>query len=578
VLALASLNVLIFEFLYYIVHVTLAFYGMRKWLIQRKVSPFNASVASMFYITAPLFVSWQSLYHSLAFFAFAPLILTQFEQIVLDARQRGRNSVQLLAFSGFLVTGSHLQNIYILCVFLSIIFLLSLFTSPSRLRLSYYLFINIVVLVSATFIVWHPFVNQMRISMRTSITQERQVNLDFNAFSLFLSEFLSNSRINNINMLFAPAPIAVLFLIVYLFDQRKLRTFSFKTSIDFRYFLACLFLLICSSGTDLGGMLSGIVPMWGYQSNTQRISFVILPVLILYLARALDLSLAASRHRHLVFFGFSTLLIVWEWYQIYGIWIIGALTALCILFFWKSFCQSRINAAVLLIILSTFATPVSSALSSYRSNSLLVEKYTKLTNAVDEFDDGGLWITLCQPIEPYTFKTSANLLSKARFLDSYDSFVTRTYFEKMKEITGESFTEKPIGGQWYQGTSLDVKANPKILKGNFITRIILGPRCAIDSLEPFYGKLAAVDGYTLLGLRDYSGYQVLPSILSSHKAIFGNFIFENDDDIVLAIKYDRRIRIIDYEGQRIVTKPYRSFFTQIDKSDISKIKEVRFLP
>ena len=577
-LALVSHNVLIFEFIYYIFHVTLAFYGMRKWLLRNVVSPFNASVASMFYITAPLFVSWQALYHSLAFFAFAPLILTQFEQIVLDARHRVRNSVQLLVLSGFLVTGSHLQNIYILCVFITFFFLLSFFSAPSRLRLSLCLSINIVVLVIGTFIVWHPFVNQMSMSMRTPITQEQQVNLDINAFLPFFSEFLSNSRITNINMLFAPAPIAVLFLTVYLFNQRILRNFSFKTSIGFRYLLACLFLLACSSGTDLGGIFSGIVPMWGYQSNTQRISFVILPVLILYLAKALELSLAPSRYRHIIFFGFSTFFIVYEWDQIYGFRIILAISALCILFFWVSFSQSKINAAILLLVLSSFATPVSSALLSYKPNSSLVEKYSKLTNVVDEFDDGGLWITLCQPIEPYRFKTSANLLSKARFLDSYDSFVTRNYFEKMKEISGESFTGNPVGGQWYQGTSLDVKANPKILKDNFITRIILGPGCAIDSLEPIYGKLAAIDGYTLLGVRDYSGYQVLPSILSSHKKIFGNYYLENDDSIVLAIKYDKRIRMLDYEGKRIVTEPYRSFFTKINKDDISKIKEVKFLP
>ena len=233
------------------------------------------------------------------------------------------------------------------------------------------------------------------------------------------------------------------------------------------------------------------------------------------------------------------------------------------------------KAKFFFILVSIIAIPSFAYITDWSKNNVIWPELSRISQNIETFDEGNLWTMQCVPVVPFEFKTSANLLSNSRFLDSYDSFVSENYFVKMQALTGTEFSRIFYGGQWYQGTEKPDSHRATVLRQNLVGRILVGKNCDLSVFKNIYEPLGSFGNFSVLGaLQDPTMQRI--DLNNDILVKFGiTHYFKVGNRAVLPVKYSNRIQFLDKKGNSIKQKKYLQFFTSCSLKDIDQISDIR---
>ncbi len=447
-----------------------------------RISPWAAALAGILFTLGHLPVRWAPLFHAPIHFATYPLSILGTELIWSG---RSRLGVPLLALSlGASGTGTHLQNTHMVIqiVFVLAIYRLVTIDVPVRERQRRLLLsiaalaLGIVIMAPALV----PFVFEQDNAMETRQETIYEAVAGMNRDSLLTHIDPGAGGINDSVYMGPLMPVLVLVGIAVSVRHKRLA------------FLPLLLALALLAGfkTPLLEVLWHLVPGWSVLSNVQRVSFVtVLPVAMLA-ALGADWLADPQRRRGTVvaFAAAGTMSLVY--------WLLRSreLGQAPSFEFWQASIEVLIIAVVLhragtrrdrksrgpsfplvgLAFVLSFLTlwegrtmgwrPVPDAPPpQYRDMLALVRAQN---------DRSGRWTSFA--LDYGQAKPNAFLEVPGRWLDTYESFVTKEFFTYWRMLTGATRYDHPtgLGGLWYQHLGDDPAPHPNLVNAAGISRIL----------------------------------------------------------------------------------------------------------
>lgn len=447
-----------------------------------RISPWSAALAGILFTLGHLPVRWIPLFHAPIHFATYPLSILGTELIWSG---RGRLGVPLTALSlGASGIGSHLQSTHMVTQAVIILTVCRIVTvdvpfreRQRRLLLSIVALALGLIIMAPTVV---PFVFEQDNSTRQELVREFTVGMNHDSL---LSHVDPDAGSINDSVYMGPLlPILALVGLAVSIRSKRLA------------FLPLLLVLALLVGfkTPLLEVLWHLVPGWSVLSNVQRASFITVLPLAMLAALGADWLADPQRRKSTV----VAVAAVGTMSLVYWLLRLRELGQAPSFEFW----QASVQALILAVVLHLFGTRrdrnsrglsfplvglafILSFLTLWEGRTIMgwrpvadapPPQYRDMLSLVRaQNDQDGRWMSFALDYDQA--KPNAFLESPGRWLDTYDSFVTKEFFTYWRTLTGVKRYDRPppwLGGLWYQHLGGDPAPHPNLVNAAGISRVL----------------------------------------------------------------------------------------------------------
>ena len=445
-----------------------------------RISPWSAALAGILFTLGHLPVRWAPLFHAPIHFATYPLSILGTELIWSG---RSRLGVPLVALSlGASGMGAHLQNTHMATQVVLVLTVYRLVTvdvpvreRQRRLLLSIAALVLGLVIMAPALV---PFVFEQDNATRQERVYESVVGM--NRDSLLTHIDPGAGGINDDVYMGPLVPFLVLVGIAVSVRQKRLA------------FLPLLLALALLAGfkTPLLEALWRLVPGWSVLSNVQRVSFVTVLPLAMLAALGADWLADPQRRKGAV----VAVAAVGAMGLMYWLLRLGELGQPPSFEFWQASVEGLIIAVVLhsagtrrnrkshgpsfpligLAFVLSFLTLWEGRTMGWRPvPDAPPPQYRDMLSLVrTQNDQDGRWMSFA--LDYGQAKPNAFLEAPGRWLDTYESFVTKEFFTYWRTLTGATRYDHPtgLGGLWYQHLGDDPAPHPNLVNAAGISRVL----------------------------------------------------------------------------------------------------------
>ncbi len=446
-----------------------------------RISPWAAALAGILFTLGHLPVRWAPFLHAPIHFATFPLSILGTELIWSG---RSRLGVPLMALSlGASGLGTHLQSTHMAVHTVLILTVYRLVTVDVPIRERQRRLLLSIVALALGLVIMAPSLVPFVFEQKNSTRQEKVYEFvgGMNRDSLLAHIDPAAGSINDDVYMGPLMPFLVLVGIAVSVRHKRLA------------FLPLLLMLTLLVGfkTPLLEFLWRLVPGWSALSNVQRVSFVtVLPVAMLAALGAEWLADLRRRKGTVV-----VVAVVGAMSLVYWLLQLRELGQAPSFEFW----QASVQALVLAVVLYLFGTPrdrksrgpsfplvgsvfILSFLTLWEGGTIMgwrpvvdapPPQYRDMLALVrTQNDQDGRWMSFALDYDQA--KPNAFLEAPGRWLDNYDSFITREFFTYWRTLTGSTRYDYPtsLGGMWHQHLGDDPVPHPNLVNAAGISRIL----------------------------------------------------------------------------------------------------------